>query len=155
NIKESKLGLLKPLKALIEDKGAKIMLFIAFVWGISSVYDKIGIQNSSPIFLGIVSSLFLTIGLFPLMLWKSKNITKQIRENFKPILLSGVAMAFLVVFQMIAMSLALVVYVIAIKRTSTLISTFFGWLFFKEKNIKSRLLGAVIMFVGVLFITLF
>ncbi len=155
NIKQGKLGLLNPLKALVENKGVKLMLLVAFIWGISSAYDKIGIQNSSPIFWGIITSLFLTLALFPVMLFKSKNIVTQIKENFKPIIFSGLAMSFLVVFQMIAMSMALVVYVIAIKRTSALISTFFGWLFFKEKNIKDRLIGAAIMFIGVLLIAVF
>jgi uncharacterized membrane protein len=47
-----------------------------------------------------------------------------------------------------------VAYVISIKRTSVIISILFGYLIFKEKGIKERLLGAVIMVIGVLFITL-
>lgn len=57
--------------------------------------------------------------------------------------------------QMTAVSLTLVPYVIAIKRTSTIMSTIAGRLIFKEKNIKERLLGVVIMVIGVVLITLF
>jgi len=53
-----------------------------------------------------------------------------------------------------AISLTLVAYVIAIKRTSVIISVIFGHSIFKEKGIKERLLGAIIMVIGVLFITL-
>ncbi|MGZ7066894.1 MAG: hypothetical protein ACXVHT_01170 [Methanobacterium sp.] len=45
-------------------------------------------------------------------------------------------------------------YVIAIKRTSTIMSVLFGSLIFKEKGIKGRLLGAGIMVLGVILITL-
>ena len=155
NISDKKIGFLEPFKQLLKDKGARLMLLIAFVWSISSAYDKVGIQNSTPIFWVVSTSFFIAVFLFPVMLWKSKNRVQQIKENFKPIVLSGLAIAFVAIFQMIAISLAFVVYVIAIKRTSSLISTFFGWFFFKEKNIKSRLFGAVIMFAGVLLITLF
>jgi len=55
---------------------------------------------------------------------------------------------------MTAVQLALVANVISIKRTSIVMSTIFGYLFFKEKNIRYRILGASTMVLGVIFITL-
>ena len=55
---------------------------------------------------------------------------------------------------MTAINLTLVAYVISIKRTSTIMSVFAGYLVFKEKGVKERLIGTVIMIIGVLFITL-
>jgi drug/metabolite transporter (DMT)-like permease len=55
---------------------------------------------------------------------------------------------------MVALSLTLVAYVIALKRLSGLISVFLGYYFLKERKIKERLLGAFIMFLGVLLIVL-
>jgi uncharacterized membrane protein len=48
-----------------------------------------------------------------------------------------------------------VAYVIAIKRTNGMMSVLFGHFFFKEKNIKEKLLGSAIMLAGVLLIILF
>lgn len=45
------------------------------------------------------------------------------------------------IFQMTAISLTLVVYVISIKRTSAIMSALFGHLIFKEKDIGERLMG--------------
>jgi len=53
-----------------------------------------------------------------------------------------------------AINLALVAYVIAIKRTSVIMSVIFGWLIFKEKGIKERAAGSIIMLLGVFIILL-
>ena len=51
--------------------------------------------------------------------------------------------------------LTLVAYVSSIKRISVLISVIFGYLFFKEKGIVGRFIGAAIMVLGVILISLF
>ncbi len=55
---------------------------------------------------------------------------------------------------MSAISIGLVPYVIAIKRTSIVLSVIWGGLFFGERGIRQRLLGAVVMLAGVVCITL-
>ena len=50
NITKISDGLLGPFKALLRKKGPKLMLFVAFLFSITSNIDKIGAQNSSPIF---------------------------------------------------------------------------------------------------------
>ena len=57
-------------------------------------------------------------------------------------------------FNMIAITYMLVVYVISIKRLSTVFSVLWGKLFFKEQNIRERLVGTLIMVAGVLLIAL-
>ena len=57
-------------------------------------------------------------------------------------------------FQMLAINLTLVAYVISIKRTSAIMSSLFGFWLFKEKGIKERLLGVILMVLGVVLITL-
>jgi len=85
---------------------------------------------------------------------KSKDIKKQILPNISVLAPIGLASALVLFCQMIAFKMILVVYVSAIKTTSGVISVLLGYLFFKEKNIKERLLGATIMVIGVLFIVL-
>jgi len=155
NIKEKKKGLLAPFKALLNNKGAQLMLLVAFIWSITSNFDKIGLQNSSPIFYGIMISIAITVGVTPFMLVKSRHNIKQIPKNLKTLIPVGLFHGLMMIFHMIAISMTLVAYLISIKRTSALISVLFGTLLFKEKGLKERAIGAIIMILGVLCITLF
>jgi len=55
---------------------------------------------------------------------------------------------------MTAINMTLVAYVISIKRTSVIMSVFWGYLIFKEKGLKERLFGSFLMIIGVVLITL-
>lgn len=154
NIKEKQNGYLFPYRALLNEKGPRFMLIVAFIWSITSNFDKIGIQNSSPIFWVIAINAFVATLLFPTMISRSRNKLDQISTEYKWLLCVGLFSALTLIFQMTALSLTLVVYVIAIKRTSTVMSVLWGSLMFKEKGIHERLLGAVIMILGILFMTL-
>lgn len=154
NIKERKRGYLFPFKALLNEKGPKLMLVVAFIWSITSNIDKIGIQNSSPVFWVIAVNTFVATFLFPVVLTGSKKKLDYFSKHIKDLVPIGLFSAIALIFQMTAISLALVVYVISIKRTSTIMSVLWGTLIFKEKGIKERLSGAIIMVAGVLFITL-
>src|SRR3990167_6087725 len=65
NIKQRHEGYLAPFKALLKEKGPKLMLLVAFIWSITSIIDKIGVQNSSPIFWVIAINIFITLTLLP------------------------------------------------------------------------------------------
>jgi len=154
NIKKKFQGYLGPFRALFKEKGPRLMLVVAFIWSITSNFDKIGLLNSSPILWVISINLFATLCMFPIMLYKSGKRIRQIPANLNILVPIGFFSSLALIFQMTAISVALVVYVISIKRLSAVISVIFGCLIFREKSIKERLLGAVIMILGVLFIAL-
>jgi uncharacterized membrane protein len=154
NIKQRHEGYLVPFKALLKETGPKLMLLVAFIWSITSNFDKIGVQNSSSIFWVIAVNIFITLVMFPIMLYKSKRGIHHIRTNYGALFPVGLFSALTLIFQMTAISLTLVAYVISIKRTSAVMSVLCGHLIFKEKGIKERLTGAIIMIIGVLFIAL-
>ncbi|MEA3317007.1 MAG: EamA family transporter [Bacteroidota bacterium] len=133
NIKQKKNGYLAPFKALINEKGPKLMLIVAFIWSISSNFDKIGIQNSSAIFWGISINIFITLAITPIVLLRSRKNIKQIAGNLKPLIAVGFTNAVMILCHMIAISMTLVAYLISIKRTSAIISVIFGSIFFKPK----------------------
>ena len=58
------------------------------------------------------------------------------------------------IFQMTAISLTLVSYVVSIKRSSTVLGVLWGFFIFNEEGIKARLLGSLIMLTGVILIAL-
>ncbi|MEG3847108.1 EamA family transporter [Microcoleus sp. herbarium19] len=154
NIKEKSQGYLAPFKALLKEPGPKFMLIVAFLWSITSNFDKIGVQNSSPIFW--LFSLFgtMSILLLPVLLHKTPNPSRKILKQLPMLAAMGFFNAVGVLCQMQALTLTLVVQVIAIKRTSVLMGVLFGHFIFKEKDIQQRLLGAAIMVFGVFFISL-
>lgn len=156
NIKNKQGNYLQPIFALIKQKETRLMLIVAFIWSITSNIDKIGVKYSSPAF-WVVSDNALTTSLLTLML-SSKQPQKVIKEtfsNYKTLILAGVFGALALVFQMMAVKLTLVSYVISIKRLSIVISIILGHMMLKETLIKNRLLGALTMLFGVLLIALF
>ncbi len=154
NIQEKEKGYLGPIKVLLKEKGPKLMLIVAFIWGITSNIDKIGIRNSSPIFWTVALNFTITMLLSPIMVSKSKNSVSFIKKNFGFKILVGLFSALSGIFQMMAINIALVSYVISIKRTSIIMGVVFGYLIFKESNIKERLSGVLLMITGVFLITL-
>lgn len=154
NLKDKKEGLLMPIKGLFKEKGVRYMFVVAFLWSISSSFDKIGVQNSSPLIWSLTVALFVMIILFPIMLFKSKNSLAVISPNMRKFFVVGIIYTLTTVTQMVAISMTLVAYVISIKRTSAVLSVVWGRLIFKENGFKDRLLGTVIMVVGVIMIVL-
>ncbi|WP_341732702.1 EamA family transporter [Microcoleus sp. EPA2] len=154
NIKDKSQGYLAPFKALVKEPGPKLMLMVAFLWSITSNFDKIGVQNSSPIFW--IFSIFgtMSILLLPVLLHKTPNPSRKILKQLPMLAAMGFFNAIGVLCQMQALTLTLVVQVIAIKRTSVLMGVLFGHFIFKEKDIQQRLLGAAIMVLGVFVISL-
>jgi len=154
NFKSVKNGIFTPFKSLFKDKGTKYMLFVAFIWSISANFDKISIKSSSVyqhlIFINIVVFSLMTL----LIAYKKRFNKNMIFENKKSLLTISALAVSSFIFHMVALSLTLVAYVIALKRLSGLISVFFGYYFLNEEGIKERLLGAVIMFTGVVLIVL-
>lgn len=155
NINKKSQGYFAPFKALLKEKGPRLMLVVAFIWSITANIDKIGLQNSSPLFWVIAVDIYVALLMLPLCTFRRNRKTAQIRANWRALLKIGLFGGLTAVCQMTAISLTLVAYVISIKRTSAIGGVLFGYLIFKEKGIRARLVGAIVMVFGVLFITLF
>lgn len=145
---------LAPFKAMVTEHGPKLMLMAAFLLSITSNIDRIGVINSSPLFWALSIHTFTSVTLAPIILHELEGHLKLTRMDIKILFAVGLFSALAIVTQFIAITTILVPYVIAIKRTSVIMSVLFGYLIFKEKNIEERLIGAFIMILGVIFITL-
>jgi uncharacterized membrane protein len=154
NINLAHGSIFHPLKSLLKNKGTRYMLIVSFIWSISANFDKIGIQASSTFQYIIFINMFVFMGITIFLFAKGKYKTEQIAKAKTNLILVGFFTAFGFFLQMTALSLTLVAYVIAIKRTSGMLTVLHGHLFFGEKHIKERMLGSVIMFIGVLLIIL-
>jgi len=150
----AKKGFLAPFKSLIKEKGPLIMLVVAFVYSITPNLGKIGITHSSVVFFSVVYITIKAILATFFILFKSKNKIHQIKENKFNFSVLGVLMICEVMFVLLAFKYVLVNYAMSAKRASILFSVIFGFMFFKERNIKERLLGAVIIIIGIIIISL-
>lgn len=155
NVSIAEKGFFEPLKSLVRNKGTRYMLIVSFIWSISSNFDKVGITASSPMQYIFFINLFVAAGLTIFVSSKGKLKLEPLKLEWKNLLMVGIFTSAGFFFHMNALSLTLVAYVIALKRTAGMISVGLGYFFLGEENIKERLLGSAIMFIGILLIVLF
>jgi uncharacterized membrane protein len=96
-----------------------------------------------------VAITFLIITFFT-----SRKKIIQLKSNFKGFFFIGLFLGLMTIFHYLAIRLVIVPYMVSIKRTSSIFSVLYGYFLFKEKNIKERLVGALIMLIGAAFIIL-
>ncbi|WP_424097772.1 EamA family transporter [Moorena producens] len=154
NLKEKRNGYLAPFKGLLKQRGPKLMLTAAVIFSITANFDKVGVENSSPIFWAIALHTFIATGMGVIMLCKSRSKLNQIPKNLLSLVPIGFFQAGVILCQMTALEMTFVSHVIAVKRMSALISVILGCLIFKEPGIKERATGAAIMVLGVVLISL-
>ncbi|MEL6469727.1 MAG: DMT family transporter [Cyanobacteria bacterium J06623_4] len=145
----------QPLIAMVQNPGSRLMLCVAFIWSITSNFDKIGVVNSSPLLWAIALFTVIAGGMVPFVFWRTNSTgIGPIVESWKLLSITGGFNAIAITFQMVALTTAPVAQVIAVKRMSALISVLFGHFFFGEKGLRERLVGAAIMVSGVAIMSL-
>jgi drug/metabolite transporter (DMT)-like permease len=147
-------GIFEPFRAIIKEKGSVLMIGIALIYSITSSLGKMAIEHSSPLFFGIAYFIAVTIIFAPIALWIGRPELKNFisEKQFKGLLLPGLFYSVMIASHMIAISLTKVAYMISVKRISLIIGVVYGYFLFKEKNIRERLLGAALMFIGFIMI---
>ncbi|MGB3571155.1 MAG: EamA family transporter [Phormidesmis sp.] len=144
-----------PLLTMARNPGSRLMLYVAFIWSITSNFDKIGVLNSSPLLWAIALFTVIAGGMVPFVFFRrGSQGLKPLLAQWRLLGVTGGFNAIAITFQMMALTLAPVAQVIAVKRMSALLSVLFGHFFFKEKGLRERLLGALIMVSGVVVMSL-
>jgi uncharacterized membrane protein len=92
--------------------------------------------------------------LIGLLLFNRHNLWQIIRNTPKGLWL-GTLLMIHISFHGLAISISTAVYMVAVKRSSILFSVLLSWFILKEADIRFRGLGTLLMFTGMLFITLF
>jgi uncharacterized membrane protein len=144
-------GATGPLRALWNDRGARMMLLVAFLYGTSSTYDKVGVLASAPIFwsFSLQAVTALVTGARVIGSEKGRGGLRSLDRRLWALgALSGVASAAMLVSQMTAMTLGLAGYVIAVKRVSILLTVLAGGLLFRERRMVTRMVAAGVILVG-------
>lgn len=154
---ELKKGFLKPIQAIYHDAGARYMFLTAVLWSITGPLDKLWVLETWVIWWMFFTNILISIFIFLYIFFIRKSfpfktiIQSKHYKKIWAITLIGWLWVFL---QMLAIKQTLVVYVIAIKRSSWIFSVLLGHIFFKEKNILWKLFAVSIMLVWVALISI-
>lgn len=151
NVADIKQGVLAPFKTLFSHKGVLLFLLANLLWGITPIFQKKAIFETSPqipLFASVVGMCFVLLFLTPLAFKKAVKSVREIKTNLKWFAINGVGTAFSQAAAYAAFALIFVGYAVSIFRLSTLFIIILGGVFLKEKRIKERLLGASVMLAG-------
>jgi uncharacterized membrane protein len=139
NLKEK--NYLAPLKSLINTQSSRLMLIVAFLWALTTSFDKIGAKNSSPLFFS--ASLYFCTALMslPIVIVYSPNWLSKLKVNLAKLMLLGGIKAIDMWCHVMAIASTVAANSVAVKQSSLLMSVGYGYFLFHEKNIKQRFLG--------------
>jgi len=155
NIETIHLGILGPIKAILKERGSMYMIAAASIFSLTSVLGKRAIIHSSPMFFAIIYFPIILLFLTPLIFIRHKRGLIRInpsKKDFFILFALGIMFALSCIFHCIAISMTDAAYMIAVKRSSLFFAVIYGAVVFKETNIKERLLGASVMFLGIILI---
>jgi drug/metabolite transporter (DMT)-like permease len=148
-------GALAPLRCLARERGARLTLAVALIFSATSALGKLGMQHSSTAFFGpaYVACLAVCLGAAAILRGEGRAFLRELRPN-RWFLAIGAAAALMTLLHFSALALTSVAYMLAVKRSSLLVSVAFGRVFFQERGLIRRIPGAAVMFAGVLLLGL-
>jgi len=155
NVHTISRGVFEPFKAIAKEQGSVLMIVVAFVFSIGVCFGKIAVQHSNPAFFSVIYIFLLSLFLFIIVSFKSKQFLSKSISRPVPFVFIGMLIAIMIVTHLKAISLIEVSYMISVKRLSILIGVIYGVMFFNETNIKERFLGAAVMVLGIIMISVF
>ncbi len=145
---------LAPFAAFMHERGSWFMFIVAILYAFAAVIGKKAILHSSPLFFSYLFFLvFNVIVLVGLLMTGRYDWRKILRATPRGIWL-GTLLMIHISFHGLAIAISTAVYMVAVKRSSILFSVFLSWLILKETDLRYRGLGTILMFAGMLFITL-
>ena len=128
---------------------------VAFTFSIGACFGKIAVQHSDPIFFSVIYSFLLSLFLFLVISFRTKQFFSKAISRPVPFLLIDALVTIMMITHVKAINLVEVSYMISVKRLSILFGVIYGVMFFKETNVKERFLGATVMVSGIIMITVF
>ncbi|MBC2704109.1 DMT family transporter [Desulfobacula sp.] len=146
-------GFLSPVKSVFKDKSSMVMLAVACIWGVSSSFHKIGVNQTDALFWAVSETGLISLLLFPFAVWSDKGNFSffKLKKTLWPAFFSTLT----VLSYYTAISLGPVAYVSSVRRLGVLFTMLIGILVFKE-NIKTLgFAGGIIMITGAGIISLF
>lgn len=155
NLSQDTKNFFAPFVSLVKNQGSRYMLMVAFLWSITANIDKIGVEETSPVYWAFTKDFLILFYLIPILAIKSNKPLQQMNHRKWGLLLVGFFKSASVLTQMFAIQFILVAYVISIKRASSIFIILFAFFYMNEKkNFKNRMTGIIIILAGLFVIAI-
>jgi len=143
-------GWIEPLKAIFQEKGPRYVLLVAFILAITSPIEKQLTLMSDQVTTGFVYGIGLCV-FFGVLAWaRHADLGVVMRKTPGWAIVAGVLDAATIFLLYFTFTYLAVVITISIKRAGIILSILAGWLFFKERDLRDRLIAAMVMVGGIL-----
>jgi uncharacterized membrane protein len=165
-------GWLEPARAIFHERGSRYMFFVALLLACTATLDKWFVSSGGDAELAVRASrsftlavgksgtlLIFFLGLAAVRRRAAADPTQAAshfesrriwREAPAWVIAAGILEAFVLSLQLLAIQFSPLALVISIKRSGIVLGCAMGWLFFKERGITDRVIGACAMLTGVL-----
>jgi drug/metabolite transporter (DMT)-like permease len=143
-----------PFRAMMREPGARLMLAVAWIYGLTSVASKVAMQTVPTLAFG--AAYFVAIGTVTLALFAvgEPRTLRVLGRRPAAHLLVGLAMAVMVITHFEAIARVEAAYMIAVKRTSLLFGILYGAWLFQETRLRRNLSAGLLMLAGVALIAI-
>ncbi len=155
HFKKNQANFFAPFAAFLHEKGSWYMFIVAILFSFAAVIGKQAILHSSPLFFSYSFFLVFNITVLSGLLLVRKNDWRKILHNTPRGMWLGSLLMIHISFHGLAIAISTAVYMVAVKRSSILFSVLLSWLILKEADIRYRGFGTLLMFTGMLLLTLF
>jgi drug/metabolite transporter (DMT)-like permease len=154
NINPSTYTPLAPFRSFFKEKGSMIMLVVAILYSFAAVIGKKAIVHSSVMFFTLI--FFLALNTITLLFIEITGKGRLAKLFAKPLQgsVAGVLLFIHLICHGWAISMTKAVYMISVKRMSILFGVIYGGIFFSEKHLFYRIIGAGLMIAGATVISL-
>ncbi len=143
----------EPLSYLVKDKRVWFKHFANLFWAFAAVFLKISLNNSE-LFSGIFI-LSVTVGIVALTSVSFKPLQKNFLRSKEILMSLGFFRVLQTLFQWILLSVTLLGYGISLSNISLILIIFAGKYYFKERQGWERIIGAIVVYLGIQLILLF
>ena len=150
--------------SLIQNRGSKLhfkgillALAVALMISFYTLVDGAAVQNGSPLSYGLLMFTLVPLLTTPYNIRRYgwRRFASAWKEERNPIILAGVLGVTAYLIALFAYTLAPVGYSGSIRQVSVVIGAFLGWQYLGEKMGGMRVIGAVVIFIGILVIAIF
>lgn len=142
------LGILNPITHLFKDRPSLFMIINCACLAFGATLDKIAIQASNPLFYTVINTLGASIVLFIIARFTNKHVFTPVKKNYKDLGFIGIFQSLAFTAYIVALNTGIVPYVLAIKSSSAILGSIWGFVFLKESLTKYKVIALLFITLG-------
>lgn len=145
------------IRNFYRNRAIQYTTLVYIIWAITPTFEKIALRGSnpeSPVHLAIGMCILIALGMLPLAILRKSNPFGAIVRRIPMFLLVGGLAALTIVTAFYTFSLVNLGYATAVIRKSMFFTMLLAALFLKEKLTRLRIGAGLLMFLGVILLTI-